>query len=534
MKKLFTFIKNLPRLYSIGGAVIIVAIGAIALHLLTRNAVTTTTLSGISHVTISSLSDLSSQSGPLPVTGKVTSLSQATILSQTSGEIITLSRTLGSSVSAGGIIAEFENSSQQAAVLQAQGAYDAAAASLAKVTGTSATNSGISSSLATQNAANAQTALVTAMQSLYATLDDSIHTKADVLFTTPHGIAPQLTFTTSDSQLTITLQNERSQLDTTITDAQTVAGNVTTSNADTSAAQEIADAQAVQTFINNLVTALNKAQTNSTVTPTILAGYQATIGATRSAVVAAMSSVTSAKGAYDSALSGAATASNSANSASTSDVASAQANLKQAQGSLDAARANLEKTIVRSPISGTIVSLPVHQGDYVGAFSQVAIVSNPGALEVLTDVTPDDAKSLAVNGKAVIEGTTNGIIVSIAPALDPTTNKIQVKVGIVGDQSTLTDGETVSLTLDRIAATSNSNTKTPTTITIPIISAKITPAGPTVFTVSASSTLVSHPITLGAILGDQVVVLSGITPDMTIVTDARGLAEGQTVVVDSH
>jgi len=62
--------------------------------------------------------------------------------------------------------------------------------------------------------------------------------------------------------------------------------------------------------------------------------------------------------------------------------------------------------------------------------------------------------------------------------------------------------------------------------------AKITPQGPIVFTVTASSTLAAHPVALGAILGDQVVV-SGITATTTIVTDARGLAAGQTVVVDA-
>ena len=40
-------------------------------------------------------------------------------------------------------------------------------------------------------------------------------------------------------------------------------------------------------------------------------------------------------------------------------------------------------------------------------------------------------------------------------------------------------------------------------------------------------------ITFGAILGDRVTVTSGLTPDMEIVTDARGLAEAQIVVVDT-
>jgi len=68
---------------------------------------------------------------------------------------------------------------------------------------------------------------------------------------------------------------------------------------------------------------------------------------------------------------------------------------------------------------------------------------------------------------------------------------------------------------------------------IPIAAAKITPKGPVVFTVS-SSTLTAIPITLGTILGDQVTVLSGLTSDADIVTDARGLSTGEVVVVDSE
>jgi len=144
--RFIAYIKSLPLLYSIGGAVGIVVVLVLGFHFATRSTATTEAPSGISHVKIASVASLSSQSGPLPLTGKVASLGQATILAQTSGEIVTLVRALGDHVVAGGIIAEFENSSQQATVVQAQGSYAAAQASLAKAQGTTATNSGISSS----------------------------------------------------------------------------------------------------------------------------------------------------------------------------------------------------------------------------------------------------------------------------------------------------------------------------------------------------------------------------------------------------
>ncbi len=204
-----------------------------------------------------------------------------------------------------------------------------------------------------------------------------------------------------------------------------------------------------------------------------------------------------------------------------------RAMVQRKAGEYAAAQASLEKTYVRAPISGTIVSLPAHQGDFVSPGTVVAIISNPGALQVESYVTSADAKTLAVGGKATIDGATPGTIVFIAPALDPLVGKIQVKVSPTGSQASLTDGSTVTVMLDRTGA----KAATKSAISIPIAAAKMTPTGAVVFTV-ASSTLVAHPITLGAIQGGQVEVTEGITLQMDIVVDARGLSEGQVVAID--
>ncbi len=531
------YIWGLPRAYSIGGAIIIVALLLIIVHAATRTTATADIASAVSHVQVASVGSLSSATGPLPVTGKVTSLNQATILAQSSGEITSLRVSIGSRVGAGQIIASFENSSQAAAVQQAEGAYDAANAALAKASGSTATNAGITSSQASQSAANSASATMAALQSAYSSLDDAVNTKADAMFSNPHSITPTINLTLPDNQLGITLQNQRSQLDAVLADAKRLSADSVSANIDANATAMNADAQKVIEFLNNLVKATNIALTSQNVTAATLATYQAAASAARSEAVAAVSSVTAQKSAYDAAVSGAQTASNTATAGNQNDVAAAAANVKQALGALNSARANLEKTIVRSPISGTIVSLPVTRGDFVSNFAQIAQVSNPGALEIVTYVTSDDAKTITVGNKATIGENVGGIITSVAPALDPTTGKIEVKIGITGSQSTLTDGDTVTVSLMRNAQTGDTTANTkpiaPAAIRIPIAAAKITPSGAVVFTVS-SSTLVAHPITLGSILGEQIIVTSGLDLNMDIVKDARGLSDGQTVVVDSN
>ncbi|HVY72701.1 MAG TPA: HlyD family efflux transporter periplasmic adaptor subunit [Candidatus Paceibacterota bacterium] len=514
------------------GVVIVIAAGA---HASLRSDATAPAVSQVPHVREASVASLSSQNvGPLPVVGTVTSLDHATLLAQSSGPVTSLVRQLGSYVPAGGIIGELENSAQRAAVLQAQGAYDAAQAAFANTSGTNAQNSGIGANQAVQNAANAQVAVNAALQSVYSALDDAVHTKADLLFTNPRT-NPAIILTLTDSQLGITLQNQRTALEHTLALANTKANATARTDADADIVVMAGYGQSAVAFLNNLVEAVNKAIPTQDVSASEISASQTSIGSARSEVVSALSSLATAKTSYDNAVASAATASNTAGQGTTNSISAAQAQVTQAQGALDAARSALEKTIIRSPISGTIVSLPITRGGYIMAGTQVAVVSNPSALQVEAYVTPSDAKTIAVGGAAVIGQGTKGVIVSIAPALDPTIGKILIKIGIPGSQASLTDGDTLSVMLTRANPAQVKKTDAPAgAILIPIVAAKITPQGPVVFQVTASSTLQSIPVTLGTILGEQVTVSSGLAPEMVIVDDARGLSDGETVVVDSQ
>ncbi|MBU6323284.1 MAG: efflux RND transporter periplasmic adaptor subunit [Patescibacteria group bacterium] len=531
-KKLVRVVLALPRRYSIGGAAVVVVAVAVGVHLLAPAAVDTASVSGTSHVRVASVASLSAAAGPLPVTGKITSVSRAAILAETSGEIVTLAHALGDRVAAGTVIAAFENSSQQAAVEQAQGAYDASLAALAKLNDTTAANSSVTSGQAAVSAANAKTGAFAALSSAYAALDDAIHTRADLLFSNPRSASPVLSLTVPDSILVTKLQNERTTLESGLADANKLANDTSDADIDANSTAMVAHAKDVAAFLDDLIKAVSETPPGASATAATLAADQTSLAAARAEAIAAITSVSAAKNAYDAAVAGATTAANSASGGTENDIKAAEANVTAAEGALNAAKANLEKTIVRSPISGTIVSLPITQGGYVSAYTEVAVVSNPGALYADVQVTPDDARTLSVGNAATLAGSVPGVITFVAPALDPSTGKIEVKVGVTGEAGALTDGEVVSASLDRTASTSAKSAAGTDVITIPINAAKLEPNGAAVFTVTASSTLAAVPITLGAILGDRVAVPSGLSPSLEIVTDARGLSEGQAVIVD--
>lgn len=491
-----SYVKSLPKKYSIGSALGFVFLAFVGWHFLSQAVIPPTDTATTTQVSIASVGSLSGAAGPLPVTGKVASLSQATVLAQTSGEVVVLNRALGDYVQAGAVIASFENSSQRASVLQAQGALDAAAAALARSTGSTADNS--------------QTTSLVSLQSAYAALDDAVHVRADQLFTNAKTSSAELVIVVPNSALVATIRNERIALEETLAAARTLSSETSATDVTGNSVAMLAHVQETRLFLDNLIQAVNEATQSQNGLATTLAGYQASLAIARSEVLSAQSSIMGAKTGNDS-----------------NDLAGVRAAVKQAQGALAGAQSLLEKTVVRSPIAGTIVSLPVTQGSYVPAFTTMAIVSNPGALYVDTHVTPDDAKTLVTGDSALIDGSIQGVITFIAPAIDPLTGKIEVKIGIRGDYRSLTDGSIVNVALHRTSAPLKPSTE----VTIPIVAVKMTPNGPVVFSVDATSALLAHTITLGSILGDRIMIKNGLTIDNVIVTDARGLSEGQVVTV---
>ena len=483
-------------------------------------------------VTIASVGSLSPSNIPLSVIGQVTSENQATILAQVAGEIVTLNNKIGDRVSAGDTIAVIENDSQQAAVTQAQGAYDAAEAALVKTSGGQQGSTSNGSIVGTNSAANTNAILEADLNSAYASLDDAVHTKVDTLFNYPRSSNPtpienlniEQYYKVGDTYLFQTIENERLSIEDILSNDYLLTLATSSDQLNTNITKMISDAQVIETFLNNLVNIVNVLQASDanasyTIVPqTTVTSYQTIVAAARTEVSSAISSLTSTLNTYD--------------------TSGDQAQVEEELGALESAKATLAKTYITSPISGTIVDLPITNGDYVSANQEVAEVSNPSALKIVAHVSSADAKTLSIGNTAMINGTVDGTISQISPAIDPQTGTIEVDVTLTGNQSGLTDGDSITVDLGR-TTTSLSTNSSPSNIgpsvvpiIIPIVALKITPTGPEVFTVDqAKNTLVPHPVEIGSILGNNIVITSGLSSDLMIVTDARGLTAGQNVVV---
>ncbi len=452
-------------------------------------------------------------SGSTTIIGTVRSIAEADILSQSGGTVRAVHTTIGAQVPAGFVIAELENASEQAAVLQAQGAYEGALAARSVA------------SLQSGNAQGSLTEAATAARNTYATtytsVDTVLHSDVDLFFGGQTAYGPMLLI--SAEQFPYGSFSMRR-------DAIDKAMNVWRMNLASASSQDPAElldsAETTTRTISTFLTDLSQAAlaTRSQATPAQLAG----LATARASIDGLLASLSGARDAYNAKKTAAAVGTEQTQS-SDSGTASADAAVKQSLGVLRGAQANLEKTLVRAPIGGTVNFLPIHLGDYVTPLMHVATVAQNGALEVVTSLSEGDRALVAVGDTVMVEGT-KGVVTSIAPALDPDTKQIEAHVGLPADAS-FENGSSVHITIPALAAIAATSTATGTPLTLPLTALKLAADNRVVFSVDSDGRLVSHAVEIGDVHGDHIDITTPLDPSLSIVVDARGLSEGEKVLV---
>ena len=360
-------------------------------------------------------------------------------------------------------------------------------------------------------------------------MDDAVRGKTDAAFSSPTFEEAKLAISIPDAYLSTSLEVKRrsiekmlrmrEQRNKTLTQASDLVTELNAMQSET---------QTVKAYLDDLFTAYSKALPDSSFSQSSLDAGKTSTQIARQAITGTISAVVTSRASVTSSLTANQVAGGGSQSSGT--LASSDAQVKQALGSYNAALSRLEKTIVRSPITGTLNSLTIATGDYVSAFTQIAVVSNNGALEVVSFVTESDAKRITVGSLATIDRVVQGVVTRVASAIDPTTKKIEMRIGIRDARTSLINGQSVGIIIPKRKNTVSSKVAT-SPITIPLSALKLTPRGATVFTVSSSGVLVSIPVREGAILGEQIQILSGLVGVEEIVVDARGLKDGLTVEI---
>jgi multidrug efflux pump subunit AcrA (membrane-fusion protein) len=491
----------------------------------------------LKEVSLVSIQDLQEKSIPLSLIGEVASKNEVIIKTQAQGEITGIFVKVGEFVEKGRIIAEIENLSMRGAMLQAQGAVDSAEAILAK------TQQGVrveqisilelKLKQADDLLNEEKQSVINTLRSEFATADDVARNKVDQFFSNPESTNPQLSFTATNSQLKTDIEFERFVIGKMLKSWSNELNNLNIEddlfNSLNNAKQNI---MIIRDFLDDTAIVVNQLAVNSNLSQTTIDGWKTAVLTSRTNINTSLSDISSAKNnlnnkiisydiakkQYEEGLAG----------GRQEDVLQAQAGLKQAKGALRQAQSALEKTIIRASISGIINNINIEKGDFVSLFEPVITISNHNALEITAFITEDDKKNINTGAKVIIENKFEGFVSEIAPALDKKTKKIEIKITIVDSKTDFfIEGESVELEVERSFVVDD-NTKE---IIAPISALKITVDGIFVFNVDENNILKEHKVSIGSVVGDGIIIFSGITSDMEIVLDARGLRDGQEIVI---
>ncbi|HEY0979563.1 MAG TPA: HlyD family efflux transporter periplasmic adaptor subunit [Candidatus Paceibacterota bacterium] len=493
-KALWRRYRALPRWQQIGIAILLAAlvIGGIALA---RSGAAPEQATQGRTVELATVGELSGTGGSVDLIGSVRSVTEANILAKTGGTVTSVRTRLGGSVPAGSVIAELENAAERAAVLQAEGAYDAAVAARSA-----------------QSLPDTEEEARDTYRTTFTTLDTVLENYVDTFYGGNTAVGPDLLIY-PDANTAARLSRERARMDSLMDSFE---ANLATAHS--RSPQALLDeaegiARQIQTFLNQLADAANQNDSRAT------AEQLAALATARSSVNSALSTIASARAGL--------------RSGTVSATASADASVKQALGSLRAAQANLERTVVRAPIGGTVNFLPIRVGDYVTAMQHVATVAQNGALEIVAYVSEDNRDLVAAGGRVTIDGAYDGVITSVAPALDPTTKQIEVRIAVTS-ATDLVSGQSVHIALPDLAPEAEVAAEAGPVL-LPLSAVKLRAGDRIVFSVGEDSRLIAHQVEVGEVRGDRIEILSEIPTELRIVADARGLAEGEQVrVADAY
>lgn len=473
-------------------------------------------------VATASIAELMGGSAGVSAVAEIKSVSEAKITTEMGGRIARVSATLGARVGAGQVLAEVENASQRAAVLQAEGIYEASKAALAKIQGGTREEQ-----LAVLEAGyeSAKGGAVTSLLSAYSAVDSAVKDTADQMFSGIELGQIQFTVLTSNQSRENELESRRAQLSPVLA-RQAAASKAINTSSDLNTELDTAEGEVrnARIFIDVLVAALNDAIPSDSTDASDIAAFKAAASGARTSLTGTLSAITGARAALETSKKG---LEQGVTGAQSQDVAATEASVKQAQGAYNGALAALEKTIIRSPISGTLNNFTVRLGDIVSPSQQVAIVSNNNALEAVFYVSENDRSKIKI-GQKISLGEETATITRVAPALDPVTRRIEVRAGL-GAQSKLTNGETVRVVLE--GSTIPREAKGP--VAIPLTALRM--SGERTFVLQVTDGKIeTRDVTIGKISGDSVQVTDGLSLEDEILVDARGLKEGQEVDVASN
>ncbi|KKU58868.1 MAG: Efflux transporter, RND family, MFP subunit [Parcubacteria group bacterium GW2011_GWA2_47_12] len=345
------------------------------------------------------------------VTGRVNPASNIELAFEKSGKIKRIYVEVGSQVYAGQIMIELENGDAAANLAAAKAAQKAAEAKLSELkTGARAEELAISET----KVKNAENALEDAKKNLvdkifdaYTKSDDAVRNKADQLFSNPKSVNPQLNFSVSDFSLENDIESGRYLAEKNLIGWQkSLTALNTGGDLNAYVAEAGSSLEKIKNLLEKISIAVNSLTAGASFSQTTLDGWKADISAARTNVNTAVGNISSA----NEKMRGSASALNLAEdelaltkAGSTPEAISSQeAAVEKSSADVAAGVSVLEKTILRSPVSGTVSKIDADAGEIVQPSSTIAGVISNTAFKIEADVPEADIAKIKIGDEAKV------------------------------------------------------------------------------------------------------------------------------------
>ncbi len=405
-----------------------------------------------------------------------------------------------------------DNATERASLLQAEGAYELALAN-SKQSDAGVTEAEIKLENAIQTIRNTN-------QNSYNTVNNVLLGTVDLFFSQPETSVPGLKIGGIGN--TDFLNNERIAFQTILPKWRNSINKVQNPDAELVSNREARiDTNRLLNLINTIIPLLNNDRSVS--------GYTLSeIETLRQNLVAAQSQITTTINDLDASYTALKNSQENLSrvklGASGSDSSVSDAQIKQALGNLRSIQADYEKTILRSPINGTVNAIDAKVGMFLNSMQSVATIANNGNAEVVAYVSDQERELINVGDEIKMEGDKKGKIAIIAPAIDNATKKIEIRIAT--DDRNLKIGETIRITFQPASV------KLVDQINIPLTAVKFENTNAYIFTIK-DGVLNRVPVVIGEVRGQLVNVISGLDQVTEFVLDVRGLNEGEKVIVQN-
>lgn len=202
----------------------------------------------------------------------------------------------------------------------------------------------------------------------------------------------------------------------------------------------------------------------------------------------------------------------------------AQIQLEQARLALNQSRIAYENTIVKSPISGTVVSKNITGEDFLNPGDKVAEIVGNGKLEAIVYLNQNEIERIKTGDSAEIkigEKTYPGIVSSYSGIANSGNERFEAKI-ISENNMTEKANSTGSVILNAYLESSDS-------FFVPLDAVNIGQDKKEVFIVE-NEKAIAKSVELGKIIGTQIEVLSGLkVGDVLVIENSRNLTDGQSV-----